>query len=75
MSRIWGNLLNSKWGVIQQVPNPYMSANVAARNCQIAGQCATTGNFYRYDSFSGRAATSFNEQSVWQIKVGARIKF
>lgn len=71
----FGNLLNKKWGVMQQVPNPFVSANVAARNCQIAGNCATVGDFYQYDSFAGRAATSFNTQSVWQMKIGARFKF
>lgn len=70
-----GNLINKRWGVLQQIPSPYVSANVVARNCQIAGACATQGNFYQYDSFVGRAATSFNTQSVWQMKVGARFKF
>jgi hypothetical protein len=70
-----GNLLNRRWGVIQQVPSPYVSANISARNCQFVGLCSTTGNFYQYDSFTGRAATSFNTQSVWQMKAGARFKF
>jgi hypothetical protein len=53
-----------------------VSANVVARNCQIAGNgCPTVGNYYQYDSFVGRAATSFNNQSVWQMKIGARVKF
>ena len=71
----FGNLLNRKWGVIQQIPSPYVSANVVARNCQFAGVCPTIGDYYQYDSFVGRAATSFNTQSVWQMKIGARFKF
>jgi hypothetical protein len=71
----FGNLLNRKWGVIQQIPNPYVSANVVARNCQFSGVCPTVGDYYQYDSFVGRAATSFNNQSVWQMKIGARFKF
>jgi outer membrane receptor protein involved in Fe transport len=70
-----GNLLNNKWGVIQQIASPYVSANVAARNCQFAGVCTTQGNFYEYTGFTSRAATSFNNVSVWQMKVGARVKF
>ncbi|KSB91878.1 TonB-dependent receptor [Caulobacter vibrioides] len=72
-----GNMLNNKWGVIQQVPNPYVSSNIVARNCQFAGiGCAAgQGNFYQFDKFTSKAATSFNTQSVWQVKLGVRYKF
>lgn len=72
-----GNMLNNKWGVIQQVPSPYVSSNIAARNCQFAGVgCAAgTGNYYQYDKFTSKAASSFNAQSVWQVKLGVRYKF
>jgi hypothetical protein len=63
--------------VIQQVPNPYVSSNIVARNCQFAGiGCAAgQGNFYQFDKFTSKAATSFNTQSVWQVKLGVRYKF
>ena len=72
-----GNMLNNKWGVIQQVPSPYASSNIVARNCQFTGvTCAAgNGNFYQFDRFTSKAASSFNTQSVWQVKLGVRYKF
>lgn len=76
-----GNLLNDEWGVIQQVGFPYFSRGVTARNCQIAGATGSTscaagiGNYYQIDSFRDFTANTFNNQSVWQIKLGVRYKF
>jgi hypothetical protein len=73
----FGNMLNNSWGVIQQQGFPYMNAAVVARNCQATFQTCTagTGNFYQYDSFTRRSQTSFDNQSVWQVKLGVRYRF
>jgi hypothetical protein len=60
-----GNLLNSKWGVLEQYAFPGVLPSVRARNCQLTGPmyknnpasaapntCAAgPGNYYQYDSF------------------------
>jgi hypothetical protein len=74
-----GNLLNDEWGVLQQVGFPYFSNNVVALNCQVSTSCvggaAGQGNFYQYNSFLDRSASSSTNPSVWQIKVGVRYTF
>jgi outer membrane receptor for ferrienterochelin and colicin len=72
-----GNLLNDEWGVLQQLPFPFYSTDVVARNCQATGSgCAAgIGNFYQYDSLSQDSSQSFNSGSVWQAKIGIRYSF
>ncbi|HYF23606.1 MAG TPA: TonB-dependent receptor [Caulobacteraceae bacterium] len=69
-----GNLLNEEWGVVQQIGFPYFSNNVVAGvtpGCTGgAGACQ-----YNYTSFTNRAPSAFNTQSLWQIKWGVRFKF
>ncbi|MBX3477021.1 MAG: TonB-dependent receptor [Brevundimonas sp.] len=71
-----GNLLNDEWGVIQQVGFPYNSTNVGALNCQ-RSTCAggATGNFYQYNTFTNRTASTFSTTAVWQVKLGMRYRF
>jgi hypothetical protein len=53
------NLINKKWGVLQQIGFPEIISPVTAANCQnnapsapAAGQCVTgRGNFYEYEQF------------------------
>ena len=81
-----GNLINKKWGVLEQGGFPYVLDPITAENCQFSGQngnaaCAHgVGNFYQYNSFSKKFET-LNTPSVtantatWQIKIGFRYKF
>ena len=71
----FGNLLNDEWGVIQQVGFPYLSNNVVAANCQVQTCAAGAGDFYEYQQLRTNSAASFNNQSVWQVKVGVRYRF
>ena len=60
----FGNLLNKKWGVLEQGGFPYVLDPITAVNCQFSGlaslgnntaaaTCAHgIGNFYQYNSFS-----------------------
>lgn len=67
-----GNLLNSKWGVVEQVdfPNtaPIMAATLNAANTQ-----------YTYSSFAKAVKPFTNSdapnRSLWQIKVGLKYSF
>ena len=61
-----GNMLNNKWGTIQQIGFPYTSANIDA---------TIVGNQYSYNSFTTRSPSTFGTNSVWQIKVGVRYSF
>ncbi|MFN3779586.1 MAG: TonB-dependent receptor domain-containing protein [Brevundimonas aurantiaca] len=72
-----GNLLNDEWGVIQQVGFPYFSRGISARNCSLTGvTCAAgPGKYYQIDSARDWTGNTFNNQSVWQVKVGVRYKF
>jgi hypothetical protein len=55
------NLLNKKWGILQQEPFPNIVSPVTASNCQVnaptkvtpsATACANgNGNFYEYEQF------------------------
>ncbi len=84
----FGNLLNEKWGVIEQYPF-YKGVGTVVLNCQTAGvasSCAAPGAVYEYSQLQNAGATGDlagearrpNAQlpaSTWQIKVGARISF
>lgn len=63
-----GNLLNDEWGVIQQVGFPYFSRGVT-------GTFNTNTNQFNYSQYRDWTGSSFNNQSVWQVKVGVRYKF
>ncbi len=61
-----GNLLNDEWGVIQQVGFPYFSRGVTG---------SMDANQFHYSQYRDWTGSSFNNQSVWQVKVGVRYKF
>jgi len=61
-----GNLLNDEWGVIQQQAFPYFQNAVT-------GTMNASG--YNYSQFRLQEGRSFNNTSVWQVKVGVRYKF
>ncbi len=84
------NLIDSDWGSLRQVAFPYYGTlvnvscvsaagvgnNAAPANTSPAQPCAQ----YRYSNRSGSTVTPptevlFQNQSLWQIRVGARIKF
>jgi hypothetical protein len=76
-----GNLFNDEWGVIQQVGFPYASNNVGATNCQTAAVAPSAtcsigrGNYYQYNTFTNRTASTFSNTAVWQVKFGVRYSF
>ncbi|WP_426163147.1 TonB-dependent receptor [Sandarakinorhabdus sp. DWP1-3-1] len=81
------NLINSDWGSLRQVAFPYYgtlvnvscvaTATPTAPNITTPAQpCAQ----YRYSNRSGSTVTAptetlFQNQSLWQIRVGARVRF
>lgn len=72
-----GNLLNNKWGVLEQYDFSRMVpvVNVQCGN-GAAGACAAPGAVYTYSGF-GTVQNAFvrPERSLWQIKVGVKYKF
>ncbi len=80
------NLLNKKWGVVEQAGFPYLLSPIIAQNCQLSGvaghqTCAAgAGNFYQFNTFNAKFQ-SVNTPGVtsntatWQIKLGIRYKF
>ena len=85
----FGNLLNEKWGVLEQYPF-YRGVGTVVLNCQTAGvasSCAAPNAVYQYSSLqsAGAAGTPLGGEakrpnaqlpaSTWQIKFGARISF
>jgi hypothetical protein len=85
----FGNLLNEKWGVLEQYPF-YRGVGTVVLNCQTAGvasSCAAPNAVYQYSSLqsAGAAGTPLGGEakrpnaqlpaSTWQSKFGARISF
>jgi hypothetical protein len=71
------NLLNSNWGVVQQIAFPYFYSLIQAVNCQNAsGNCAKgVGNFYQYNAQNTRTPSVTDRASVWYMKVGFEFDF
>jgi hypothetical protein len=83
------NLLDSDWGSLRQVAFPYYGTLVNVGCVSTAGAPSTTAvnnnpaqpcAQYRYSNRSGTTVTEpeqtlFQNQSLWQIRVGARVKF
>ncbi len=79
-----GNMLNDDWGVIEQydfsrqVPVVDVSCVTAAG---AAANCGAAGALYRYQglgpngTFTRPVQPFRREQSLWQVKLGARFKF
>lgn len=74
-----GNLINKKWGILEQYGFPYTYGAVQARNCQYSASACQTGvgNFYQYDKLSTQNPTVSvsNQSSTWFIKVGLKYQF
>ena len=68
----FGNLLNKKWGVLEQGGFPYVLDPITAVNCQFSGSAAFgnnipaatcakgVGNFYQFNSFTKKFETLNN---------------
>ena len=81
------NLINNDWGSLRQVAFPYFGTLVNVSCVPTAGSTAVANTVstqpcgqYRYTNRSGAAVTEpvqalFQNQSLWQIRVGARVKF
>jgi len=83
--RVWAdvinfpNLINKKWGVLQQVGFPSIISPITATNCQAnapsgpSANCAggVHGNFYQYDQFfrttSPTAANGFGLNNATKL--------
>lgn len=68
------NLINRDWGQLSQVGFPYYATivNVACNN---GNSLSAACNQYTYSNFKTPAQSVFTAPSLWQIRVGARIKF
>ena len=83
------NFIDSDWGSLRQVAFPYFGTLVNVSCVSAVGTPATTAANnspaqpcaqYRYSNRTGAAVaepaqTLFQNQSLWQIRVGARVKF
>ncbi len=74
-----GNLLNRKWGVLEQYSFPGAVAAVTAVNCQAnaptPGSClAGPGNYYQYNTLT-KATPTLSSFSNWTMKFGIRYEF
>jgi outer membrane receptor protein involved in Fe transport len=68
------NLLNKKWGILQQTPFPNVISPVTASNCQLnaptkvtpsATACANgNGNFYEYEQFFRTTGTAAQQSAA-----------
>ena len=85
-----GNMINSKWGVLEQYGFPYTLRSVQAVNCQataLANPAASTankalctagpGNYYQYGAPVSNTPTvsGTNQSSTWYIKFGLKYEF
>lgn len=73
-----GNLLNSNWGVLNQVGFPYFLSDVTTtiRPCTPTTGCAAgQTNQYLYSSFTAKTPTVSNFTSLYALKLGFRYKF
>jgi hypothetical protein len=83
-----GNMINSKWGVLEQYGFPYNVRVATATNCQasaLAGQTAAViarcvggaGNYYQYNapSTTTPSVSGSNQSSTWYIKFGLKYQF
>jgi hypothetical protein len=67
-----GNLLNDKWGVVEQVDFPSVAPVVSTT-------IVNNGTQYQYSSFTKAVKPLSNSdapnRSLWQVKVGVRYAF
>lgn len=79
------NLLNKDWGALQQFPFPYNAALVRVACLTAASPTGTAGTVntattqtcaqYRYSNVVAPSVQLQTRQSLYQIRVGARLKF
>jgi hypothetical protein len=81
------NFIDSDWGSLRQVAFPYFGTLVNVSCVPSVGSTGAANNSpaqpcaqYRYSNRSGATVTAptetlFQNQSLWQIRVGARVKF
>jgi len=85
-----GNLINSRWGSLEQYPF-YKGVGTVVLNCRTTGgasaSCAAPGAVYNYSSLQNASSTDASltgearrpsaqlPASTWQIKLGARFEF
>ncbi|WP_374574062.1 carboxypeptidase regulatory-like domain-containing protein [Phenylobacterium sp.] len=79
-----GNLLNDKWGVLEQYDFSYM-VPVVNVSCVTSGgastSCATPGAVYQYSGTGSNGSLNVQkpyqrtESSFWQVKFGIKYKF
>ena len=81
------NLLDNDWGSLRQVAFPYYGTLVNVSCVPTAGSTGLANTLptqpcaqYRYSNRNGTTVTEptqtlFQNQSLWQIRVGARVKF
>lgn len=68
-----GNLLNDKWGVLEQYD---FSRMVPVVNVACTGGCGAPGAVYTYSGFGTvQKPYTRTERSLWQIKLGVKYKF
>jgi hypothetical protein len=81
-----GNMINPRWGVLEQYGFPYVLPSVTAKNCQATGPmysahtgtCALgAGNYYEYDSYIplNSVAKSGSNSPTYDSSSGWQIKF
>lgn len=66
------NLLDSDWGSLRQVGFPYFAPVVQASCASFSGGNCTK---YQYTNFQSPVKTLNTRQSLYQIRVGARLEF
>ncbi|GGE00740.1 Oar protein [Polymorphobacter glacialis] len=82
------NFIDNDWGSLRQVAFPYYGTLVNVSCVSVAGSATAPNNTapsqpcaqYRYANVSGSTVTApaqtlFQNQSLWGIRVGARVKF
>ncbi len=74
-----GNLLNKKWGVLEQYSFPGAVGVITAVNCQANAPTKATclagpGNYYQYNTLT-KGTPTLSSNSNWEIKFGIRYEF
>ncbi len=79
------NLLNKRWGILQQTPFPAVASPITASNCQTNAPTKITpstsacvngnGNFYEFETFRGPTTTTLDNTSDWYMDLGIKYDF
>ena len=68
----FGNFINKNWGALRQVSFPYTASIVTVECATTAGNNCTQ---YRYSRVTDPTLTLSTRVSLYQIRIGARVKF